>query len=179
MTRAFISVILPDGLRGRLAMLAQMLPLPRRVPEEDLHVTLAFLGDVPDPLLEEVHYELEAITGPAPGLQVTGLDMFGHPRPRQLHAALAPDPALVALQGRVSRAVRGAGVTLDARRFVPHVTLGRFPHGGVDMAPLERALAQMAGVTMVPERGLAFALFSSTLTPDGPIYEELARYPLR
>lgn len=178
MTRAFVAIPMPEDAAARLAGLARGLTVGRRVPEENLHLTLAFLGEVSDAGLEELHDTLSAIRAAPVELRFEGLGVFGEDRPRALWAAVAPDPALLDLQRQVERAARRAGLAPEARRFVPHVTLARLKGWREDAAPLARFLADRGGAAAPPVRAVAFSLMSSWLRPDGAVHEELARYPL-
>jgi 2'-5' RNA ligase len=82
------------------------------------------------------------------------------------------------LQKQVDRAARKAGLSPEARRFVPHVTLARLKGRREDAGPLARFLGERGGGTVLPVRAVAFSLMSSRLRPEGAEYEELARYPL-
>src|SRR6056297_1846927 len=117
MIRAFVGLPLPEEVVERLEAVQAGLPAGRPVEPENFHVTLAFLGEQPEPVVEDVHHELERIDAPAPVLSVEGLNMFGGARMRTLHAAIAGDAALKRLRGRVLAAVRGAGVAVARERF--------------------------------------------------------------
>jgi len=180
MIRAFVALALPDPLRARLTALQAGLPVGRPVGTEAMHVTLAFLGEQREPVLEDLHLALSVISGPALSLRLDGLGLFGGAKPRNLHAVVAPDPALSALRRRVCTAVRETGIALPRERFVPHVTLARFPAvmAGEDMAALHRFLAPRIGFAAGPVEVSAFTLFESHLRPDGAVYGPLAEYPL-
>ena len=178
MTRAFVAIPMPEDTAARLAGLARGCPVGRRMPEDNLHLTLVFLGEVSDDGLEELHDALSAVRSGPVDLRFEGLGVFGEDRPRALWAAVAADPALVALQRQVERAARRAGLSPEARRFVPHVTLVRMKGRREDAGPLANFLGERAGRTAPPLTAVAFSLMSSRLRPDGAVYEELARYPL-
>ena len=75
---------------------------------------------------------------------------------------------------------RQAGVKTEARRFVPHITLGRFrPPGAEETMRLERAVVEQAGFRAGPLPVRDIVLFESTRLRDAARYEVLARYPLR
>lgn len=147
--RVFVALPVPEPLAGALGRLAARLGLARgagpdagRVAApEALHVTLAFLGETPDAGLEEAHHALSALRGAPVRLRPAGLGTFGEDPPRSLHLRLVPEPGLMALQSRVERALRGAGLAPRSRRFVPHVTLARWPRREAAEARLEAALA--------------------------------------
>jgi 2'-5' RNA ligase len=176
--RAFVAVPLPEAVRERLGVLMQMLPLPRRLPAENLHLTLVFLGEVPEPVVEEAHVALEAISAPRFSLALRGVGLFGGDRPRVVYAGTLPEPALDRLQSKVEQAARQAGARVDARRFVPHVTLARLRPGEVDPRRLEHALLEVAGFATEAFEVDHFTLYRSHLGHGGAHHEELARYPL-
>jgi 2'-5' RNA ligase len=177
-TRCFVALPVPDEVRSRLAVAQFLLPLPRRVDPAGFHITLVFLGDLPDPVLEEVHLALSALRLPGFDLVVHGFGLFGGERPRSLHAVVQGGQGLARLQARVLRASILAGARPEERRFAPHVTLGRFAPGLADALRLERAVAEGAGFRAGPWRADRFALMRSDLHRDGPVYTELAAYPL-
>ncbi len=179
MMRLFVALPLPAALRQRLNLVQFLLPMPRRVDPEAMHLTLSFIGEVPGTLAEDVHAALSAVGHPPLSLRLAGLGLFGGAAPRNAHALVAPDPALVRLQRKVDTAVRQAGAAPEPRRFVPHVTLGRFPPlAGEAALRLERAVAEGAGLGPEPFAVQAFALYRSTLGRAGAHYEALAEYPL-
>ena len=178
MTRAFVALTLPEPIRSELVLTQMALPLPRRVPPGNLHLTLAFLGELTHPALDEVHGALSALRAPGFDLRLRGLGLFGGKRPRNLHAGVVPEPALEHLQAKVVRAVRNAGVPLEARRFVPHVTLARFSPEAVDLPRLEPAVAGAGLFSAGPFAVDHFVLMRSWLRDPEPEYDVLAEYPL-
>jgi 2'-5' RNA ligase len=138
----------------------------RAVPPVSLHLTLEFLGSVPDS-------ELAALTSLGAGLALPDatvvfdrLDWWR--RPALLVAAPSSvAPELLAAQARLREALRSRGFRVDTRPFKPHVTLAR----EVVAAPLA---APATGVTW---RGLPLTLVESVATPGGSRYTPLARWP--
>ena len=177
-TRAFAAIGLPEDARGALLRLTDRLRGGRRVDEENLHLTLVFLGELAEPELEEVHDAFGAVRCPGFSLRVTGLDCFGGARPRALWAGVEGEPALDHLQGKLAQAARAAGVEVPGRRFVPHVTLAQFKESAGPPAGLAEVLTAHAGVRLAPFPVRGFGLYASHLTSDGAVYEELAAYPL-
>lgn len=181
MIRAFVGIALPEDAASALAAAQAGLPSGRAVPRENFHVTLAFLGERPEPVVEEAHHALAALAAPGFALRIEGLGMFGGARPRVLFATLAPEPGLAHLRRKVLRAVREAGIEIARERFRPHVTLARFGNGGLlgeDVVEMQAFVARRVGVTAGPFEVDRFTLYRSHLGRDGPIYEALADYPL-
>lgn len=178
--RLFVSLDVPEALKEALGDVQDDLGVGRMVPEENLHLTLAFLDHHPPQVAEAVHEALSGIRAPQVRLEVRGTEVVGGKRPALLAAMVEPVPELVHLHDKVAQAVRMAGVDLPRRRFRPHVTLVRFPNRLPDFAT-DRIAAWLADFgDMRMNGGLAqtFSLYQSTLREDGPIYDALACYPL-
>ena len=177
--RAFIAIDLPDDIRNRLEDLQEDLPLGRPVDPEQMHLTLAFLGEQPDDVIESVHHALEGIRVPAFDLQLQGLGTFGDRQPTVLWAGLRDPGPVKALHDRILPALHGAGLQLERRRFRPHVTIARFDRTAQpDHERLAKFLARNATFPSPPFRVEEFALWRSTLLKAGAVHDELARYPL-
>ncbi|UWQ23899.1 RNA 2',3'-cyclic phosphodiesterase [Leisingera aquaemixtae] len=178
--RAFVGLPLPDAALDVLERLQEGLTVGRHVPAEYMHLTLAFLDDQPEAVLETLHQSLAEISAPPLTLSFRGLDTFGGKLPRVLAAEVQATPELTQLRGRVRSACREAGLDLPRERFRPHVTLARFPRhleaGQVEK--IARYLAGAAGFRLDCEVE-RFALFQSTLAPQGARYDMLAEYELQ
>lgn len=179
MIRAFIAIELDDALRSALAVQQFLLPLPRKEPVENLHLTLVFLGVQPEHKLEAVHEAIEDLRLPALSLTLAGLGLFGGEKVRAVWAGVVPDQGLMRLQEKLDTAVRRTGVETEHRRFLPHVTLGRFrPPGAEERMRIERAVAAGGDFRAGPMPVREFVLFESLRTSEGARYEPLARYAL-
>lgn len=179
MIRAFLGIDLPPAVRGALQVQQFLLPMPRKVEPESLHLTLVFLGDCPEPLLQAAHEGFETLRERSFLVSLQGLGIFGKERPRAAWAGVAPSAELMHLQAKVETIARRVGCPIDARKFTPHVTLGRFPPPPpLDAMRLERAVAMGQGFRAEPWEVTELTLWRSHLTGKGSHYEVLARYPL-
>jgi hypothetical protein len=77
--RAFIAIDLPDDVRNRLEDLQEDLPLGRPADPDQMHLTLAFLGEQRDNVIEEVHEALLGLRFPAFELQLKARHLRGPP----------------------------------------------------------------------------------------------------
>jgi len=133
MIRAFIAITPPATLQQSIAEVCQVfqrLSLPWRwVTPEQIHLTLRFLGNVPDEsvpsLLQALKQAVQDQT--AFPLRARGLGCFPHPaRARVLWVGLDdPGPALGRLHERLAAALMPLGFPPEDRPFHPHLTLAR------------------------------------------------------
>lgn len=184
MIRAFLGVALPEEVADALVVLQTDLPhdMPGTlVPAENFHITLAFLGNQPRTVLEDVHLALDPLRSPRFRLSLAGADLFGGARPRAVIARVAPSQALSDLQKRVSGAVRSAEIDLPHKRFQPHVTLARLRSASAaDTADMGAFAARHTGFRSAEFAVDEVCLYRSTLRRGGPpTYEIMAAYPLR
>lgn len=178
MIRAFVAIRPPDAACDRLEDLGLALDEGRPTPWENLHLTLAFLGELPAPALEDVAVELAGIGAAAPEVTLEGVGVFGGARPRSAHARVRRDATLSALNAAVRRAARRGGAELAHERFVPHVTVARFGRSRPAGEGLVRWLSGEAGFAVAPFRAARFGLWRSEPTAGGPIYTELMEVAL-
>ncbi len=175
--RLFAGLALPWELKERLAGLVGGIPGARWVPPENYHLTLRFIGEVAPFEAEEIDHSLAVLRGSRFALTLAGIGTFAKGgRDTQLWAAVAPNPNLQHLRGKVEQAVQRAGLEPERRRFIPHVTLAR----------LDNAIpAKLAAFVQTHNLFRAepveidhFCLFSSRLGKEASVYEVEVEYPL-
>jgi 2'-5' RNA ligase len=176
--RLFAALPVGGPVAHRLALLQAGLE-GRTVDPGSFHVTLAFFGEVAEPVAEELHAALGAVEAPRFDFWLDGVGAFGGKKPTAIYAAVRPEPALERLQAKVAQAARRAGLTLEARKFTPHVTLARYAAGTLSPEAAAKALAARGAFLAGPVAAEAFHLYRSDLGRGGPAYAALADYPLR
>lgn len=168
--RLFVSIELPRSVTERLAELDPHLRGVRWLAPEQMHLTLSFLGSVPDEIQEKLKANLNAIEWKAFFLPLTGFRAFpGKGRPNVIWIGVGTGhPHLFQLHKRVQEAALGAGLESDLRSFHPHVTVARCRDVSPDVIRpfLKTHAAFDAGMIHVE----AFCLNSSELTPAGSVY---------
>jgi 2'-5' RNA ligase len=147
--------------------------------DAQLHLTLAFLGELARPVAEDAMLALSRVRSPPLELAFGEFGAFDTRRGRlsALWIGVEPAAALSALAARVAMAVGSAGVSVPARRFVPHVTLARFPARGIERAAIARFLADRRPPA-TPFRAEAFHLFESHMGSGGSHYRPVESWPL-
>lgn len=175
--RMFVAIELPEELRQKLAGTASRLAGLRAVPARQLHLTLCFLGDVPEENGRAFRESLAAISVPSFPLDVAGIGTFGgSSKPLVLWAGVAdPEAVLPALVSSVRDAARRARIEVDAKPFTPHLTLGR--RRGGSPAKLRIFLREYREETFGRFTAGGLTLFESVLTPDGPLHTPVLRVP--
>jgi len=178
--RVFVAIDMPDHARDALERLQDDLPVGRLMAPDTFHLTLAFLGEHPEPVVAEVHEALCDISAAPFPIRLHGVDVFGGSSPKLLWAGVDKHPALADLRERVRRAVIGTGVELSRERFRPHVTLARFSGRmqGDEAEKLRGFLAFHAGFALEPFIADRFTLYRSVLHSRGAMHEVLAEYQI-
>ena len=91
MIRLFVGLALPEDVTRRLALLGGGIPGARWMDEEQLHMTLRFIGEVDGAQFDDIRLALSAVQSPAFPLTLSGMGHFGDGRKlRALWAGVAP-----------------------------------------------------------------------------------------
>jgi 2'-5' RNA ligase len=185
--RCFVAVDLSGPVRVQIARAQETLrgAAPRAdvrwVNAAGLHITLKFLGEVPETRCEAVREALARVAAAHGPLRVVAQGLGGFPtarRPRVVWAGIGAGAAeLAALAGDVDAALVRLGFPPEARPFAGHVTLGRVrsPRG---LAALAAALASRREERFGAWSVADLVLYRSRLGPGGARYEALARLRL-
>jgi len=176
--RLFIALDLPEAVAAEVRGLCQGLPHVRWSNPEQLHLTLRFLGEVPEEEVAALRARLETVVSPPFELGLRGVGVFPPKRrpARVLWAGVAPHEPALALKAAVDNAL-GPDPEAAGRAFSPHLTLARLRED--PRAALDAYLKERAGFTGARWSVDAFHLYQSTLGPDGARHDLVQRYPLR
>ena len=179
MPRLFIALPVPEDIADELTTLQSGVPDARWVPAENFHVTLCFAGEVQGSTLQDLTEELSDIAGPRFPVAVSGVEQFSSGKqPKALVALVAKNDRLDWLHQKVSTVARNCGISLERRKFRPHVTLARFSAGAETGHHIAQFMASHSTFRTAPWVVDRFTLYSSRLRPDGAVYREEAVYEL-
>lgn len=174
--RLFIALRPPPPMRRELLDIMDGVDGARWQDDEQLHLTIRYVGAVERPIAEDIAVALQAVHAPALDLALAGVGRFDTgSRGRALWAGVTPHDAVLALHRKVDHALVRAGLPPEGRAFLPHITLARLNRSS---GPVDGFLAAHAGLTSVAMRFDHLILYESHLGPDGAWYEPVARYPL-
>ena len=177
--RCFVAVELPLPMREEIGRLQSRIATDglRLVKPELVHITIKFLGDVPQEKVGAVTEALGKVTFAPFPVRVSGMGAFPGRAVRVVWLGLAGN--FQELYLNVEQALQPLGFAPDARGFSPHATLGRVAHPDAEMnRQLGARIANFADLDLGSFTVDRFYLKKSTLTPEGPIYEDLAKFPL-
>jgi len=176
MHRLFVAIRPPEPIRDLLIDAMDDSPALRWVGDDNLHLTLRFIGEVERPLADDLAAALGPIRFPAFDLKISGVGRFEQRSGGALWAGVDPRKPVAELAAKVDRACIAAGLEPERRAFHPHVTLARFGHTNAEAArDFERRNADLESEPFSVER---FILFESRLSRHGPHYEEVAEFRL-
>jgi 2'-5' RNA ligase len=176
MHRLFVAIRPPQEIRDLLIDAMDDSPEFRWQEEEQLHLTLRFVGEVERPIAEDLAAALAGIRAEPFELRVSGVGRFEQRNSGALWAAVEPKPPLAALAAKVERVCQTAGFEPERRAFHPHITLARWK--GRRTREVHEFLERRAGLVSAPFAVDRFILFESRLSRHGAHYEEVAVYPL-
>ena len=175
--RLFIAIDLPERLKDELAIISFGLPQARRIPPEQLHLTLRFIGEVDGALFGDIKSGLKSVIGSPFPLTLNGLGCFPPRRdPQVLWVGIESAVELLELRKKVDSCLFKLGISPEQRKFSPHITLAR-----TRKTPLTRITTFLGDHALfrLPEFTVSnFHLYSSILTPKGALHRHEAEYLL-
>lgn len=184
--RLFIAIELPPEIKQGIAKVQEQLRTAGAnagwTRPEGIHLTLKFLGEVPEERVPEI---MAALTVASQGtgklnLEVSGAGAFPNGKnPRVLWLGVAGDVAkLTELQAAVENAMAGLGFEREERKFSPHLTLGRIKYP----KPRDNWQQKIEGIRDVKLGGfeaVQISLMKSELKREGAVYTEIGRVELK
>lgn len=182
--RTFIALELPEAQK---AAIREYLNIWRRahpnginwVKDDNLHLTLLFIGDTQSADIPELDKELFDLCRKVNSfeLRCMGFELFPAIEPRLLWVKLeASDKAIFSFAKDLSKAVREFGYEPDAKALKLHITVGRIKIQQPVWAEQEFLKSELPGDMAVFDN---VTLYQSMLYPDGPVYTPLAQYQLK
>jgi 2'-5' RNA ligase len=180
--RLFVALEIPSTVRENLAILLESLravsPQTRWVSTANLHVTLKFIGDVPEAKLAAIRSALAGIHSDRPVLlDFRGLGFFpNEEHPRVFWAGIEASANLKTLAADIDTSMETFGIPREQRPFSPHLTLARFEPLRLP-EKLRAAIRESAGRDFGSLRTGQFQLIESKLKPSGAEYTTLASFP--
>lgn len=163
-TRSFLAIpVEGESLKSLCRLQKQLqgvLPQARIIPESQLHMTLAFLGDLSDSQLQQAEDIVQSLSVASASLSSAGLSLFGN----ALVLTLQDPEELREMVQKLQTELIKSGLSLAKRNWIPHITLFR------KVKTLPAALPECKDLTVQAD---AVCLYASRLTPQGAVYTKL------
>src|SRR5262249_48243085 len=113
MIRLFVALEIPESVRTRMALLQGGVPGARWANDDQMHLTLRFIGEVDENIAHDIDDALAGIRAPAFKLEFAGVGEFGGKNPRALWAGVRANDALMHLQKKVETALQRLGLPAE------------------------------------------------------------------
>lgn len=193
--RVFITLDIDANIRERIVRFMEgvqgFASEARWVKPESLHVTLKFIGEQPDSVVETIKQALATIRADTGEIQFRGYGFFPTTKlARVFWIGTEAGPQLAALARTIDGKIASLGIPKEERAFNPHLTLARgaggsgsprWRKGDGPNRTFQTLQAKLASLP-VPEFGTMtareFFLYQSQLSPRGSKYTKLAGFSL-
>ena len=175
MHRLFVAIRPPELVRDLLLDTMEGLAGLRWQEDEQLHLTLRFVGEVERPVAEDLAVALATLRFSPFAIRIAGVGRFDHHKRGALWAGVEPRAPIAALAAKVERLCVSVGLPPERRAFHPHITLARWGRGGG--ASLDPFLSCYAALRSDDFTVDTVTLYESRLGRDGAHYEAVADYP--
>jgi 2'-5' RNA ligase len=173
--RLFIGIRPPLLVREALIDTMEALEGARWQDDEQLHLTLRFIGEVDRPVADDLAAALARITRPSFELVLEGVSHFERKSmPTAIWARVRPAPELDGLRREIERECDRVGLGRETRRFTPHITIARLTGYTGPIVPWLTQHANLRATWQVDK----FTLFESHLLPSGAHHDVAAHYAL-
>lgn len=176
MHRLFVGIRPPEPVRDLLIDLMDDDADFRWQGDEQLHLTLRFIGEVERPIADDVAAALGRVQSPVFVLRLSGVGSFDRRNGGALWGGVEPREPVAALATKIERVCQQVGLAPERRAFHPHITLARW--SGRRSREAGNFLRRHAAISSEPFEVRSFTLFESRLSRHGAHYEDVANYPL-
>jgi 2'-5' RNA ligase len=176
MHRLFVAIRPPEPIRDLLIDAMDDSPEFRWQDEEQLHLTLRFIGEVERPVAQDISDALTRVRAERFTLRLAGVGRFEQRGSGALWVGVEPKGSLALLAAKVERSCQQVGLEPERRAFHPHITIARWK--GRRTREVQDFLERKWGLSSSSFDVTEFNLFESSLSRHGAQYEEIATYML-
>jgi RNA 2',3'-cyclic 3'-phosphodiesterase len=177
MHRLFVAIRPPEHIRDLLIDAMDDSANFRWQDEEQLHLTLRFIGEVERPIADDLADALTRVRAEPFELRIAGAGRFEQRSGGALWAGIDSKAPVAALAAKVERVCQENGLEPERRAFHPHITIARWK--GRRTREVHDFLERRRGLASEPFAVTEFSLFESRLSRHGAHHEAVASYGLR
>ena len=144
------------------------------VEPQNIHITLRFLGDITQSMVDRIGQEMQSITFKSFDVEIKGIGAFPNLRyAKVIWAGIqGGGEELSRIFGQLEPRLRLLGFAPDSKGFSPHLTIARMKSGR-NKSELAKAITEMSVFEFGKVQAESLRLKKSVLTPRGPIYSIL------
>lgn len=177
MYRLFVAIDFPPWVIRELVTLCFGLRGARWFSEDQMHLTIRFIGEVEGGLFRDATAALRSVVVEPLELELEGVGVFPSNRaPEVLWVGVRKSESLLQLKRKIDSALVQSGIPRESRKLSPHVTIAR-----LKSTPLDHLARFVAGNNLFrtePFTAEQFCLYSSFLASQGAIHTVEAEYEL-
>jgi RNA 2',3'-cyclic 3'-phosphodiesterase len=171
MIRLFVGLELAEEQKAALQNVMHGISSIKWQRDDQLHLTLSFIGEVPKNIARDIAAGLASISFTPFDLYLSGVGLFGSlDKPRMLWSGVKDAAPLSHLHEKVERVLIGLGIEHEVRKYKPHVTLTRI-RKRVRPFEIEQWMVFNDNFKAPALRVGYFTLFSSQLSHNGSYYD--------
>jgi 2'-5' RNA ligase len=179
MHRLFVALRPPPAIRAALLATMDGVPDARWQDDDQLHLTLRYIGEVDRRVAEDIALTLGQVRAAPIEVALSGVGAFDKKgRIDALWAGLAPQDALAALHRKVDHALVRLGLAPEGRAYLPHITLARLSRNAGFGPAIDQWQARHAALSSPAFRLDHLTLFESHLGSTAARYEVVERWRL-
>lgn len=177
MARLFIAIDLPERIKDDITSIYSAIPGAKWTEEEQLHLTLRFIGNTNEPTRQKIINALRSVSVQPFSMAIKGTGFFP-PRkePRILWVGVSAGEELLRLQAKIERTMVSIGISPEERKFHPHITIARLngsPHEKIAQFLTSNSLLSTESYTVNE-----YYLYESFLRKEGALHVKDATYRL-
>lgn len=174
MTRVFVAIDLPDAIRERIAETQKVLARSDArltfVAPRNMHLTLKFIGEVDDATLGAIRSALPQVSADPFEIAIRGVGANNPRRPRVVWSNVEDAGKTGGLHDAIEGVLAPLGIEKEERAYTPHITIARVRTFDPSLLGAIERVAETDFGSFQADR---YALKQSTLTKQGPLYEDL------
>lgn len=170
--RAFIAIELPDEIRGAIYSLGLKVPGKiSRVAEQNIHITLQFLGDISEGDAESVMGAVKGIRVEKFTAKADGISYFGGRDIHTVYAKITDNGEITGIYSKLHAALSKCGIKVEQdRQYIPHATIARVKQ---ENAELRKFIGQNSSHYFGSFEVTSICIMESILTEKGPEYTKI------
>lgn len=179
MLRLFIALNLPSDVIQEIKNISWGVKDARWVPQEQLHITLRFIGNCDEGRYYDIRDALKRVDMNSFSLSLKGVGYFPpRKKPRILWVGINQPDELIQMRSKIDTCLKQIGIENEGRKFHPHVTVARL-HETIHPSSIIPFLSQNSLFSVSPFPITTFYLYSSTLQREGAIHRIEQTYTLQ